>query len=367
MRPISALLAALAAGLAAAASPPPPSALALVAADPDSGEVGVAGLSSVPAGVAEAGWARPRTGAAAVLGRADPAVALRALDTVSQGVPAPRVLEALAAEGAAHEQGQVALVDAAAAAAAQSGTGAAPWSGHLAGKTYACIGSGLSGEQTILAMGVAFETTRGDLADRLLAALEAGRQAEAGHRSLRSAMLRVARAPEADAAAPAPPAIDLRVDDHQEPVGELRRLLGVLDATVLHRLGSRVIMQTRGEDVRRMQRMLADLGFYAGEASGVFDDASAAAVRAFRREVRLEDAPIVDAPALEALRSRHREWRRRQPAAPTPAPRGPVESEILPETFQPAEPPAPSPAPESPPPPPGRRAPGEGDGGPRRR
>lgn len=342
----------------AAAAAPGPAALAVVAADPDAGEIGVAVIASSPAGAAEAGWARAGVGAAAVLGRPDRDLELRALDLLSQGVPPERALEALAAEVPGPERLQIALVDAAAGAAAHSGVDLSPWSGRLAGKTYACLGEGLSAEKTVLAVGVAFETARGDLADRLIAALEAGRRAESNRRVLRSASLRVVRAPGPAPGGAPPPAIDLRADDHEDPVAELRRLLGVLDATTLHRLGSRVIEQTRGDDVRRVQEMLRSLGFYAGEASGVLDDSSVAAVRAFRREAGLPDAPVVDPAALEALRARYRDWRRRQPApappvpAPSGAPGAPVESEILPEALEPpAPPPQPSPSPPLSPPP----------------
>lgn len=330
----------------AAAPPAAGCALALVATDAEAAETGVAVAACAPGGTAETGWARAGAGAAAVLGRPDHSVALRALDLLSQGVPAPGTLEALLAESPARDLVQIALVGASVEAAAHSGQDAEPWHGHLSGRSYACLGRGVSAEKTILAMGVAFETTRGDLADRLLAALEAGQQAEAGRRPLRSAWVRVARAAGA--------AIDLRADDHDAPVRELRRLLAVLDASSLHRLGSRVIEQTRGEDVQRVQEMLRGLGYYAGEASGELDDASVEAVRAFRRDARLGDSPALDAAALEALRERYREWRSRQGATPTPPdPAGPVETEILPEALEPPAPRRP-PDPGAPPSAPGR-------------
>lgn len=324
-------------------SAPAGSALAIVAADPDSGEVGAAVIAASPAAVADAGWASAGAGAVAVLGRPDRAAAWRALDFLSQGVAPREALEALLAQTPEADALQVALVDPAAAApAARSGNVLPVWRGQLVGRTYACLGNGISGEKTVLAMGVAFETARGDLADRLLAALQSTLLSEAGRRAYRSASLRVV--------IPLSPPIDLRVDDHEEPVRELQRLLGLLDAGFLHRLGSRPIGQTRGPDVRRVQEMLRSLGFFSGGASGVLDDASVEAVRAFRRGAGLPDASMLDAAALEALQTRYRDWKRRQPAAPAAAPEsGSVESEILPDPPPPPPQATPSTPPAGPP------------------
>ncbi|MEE9219207.1 MAG: DUF1028 domain-containing protein [Acidobacteriota bacterium] len=337
--------------------------LSMVAAEPSTGEVGVAVLSSAPAGAAEVGWSRAGVGAIAVLGRRRSEVAHRGLDFLAQGVPARQALTALVREDPSPERLQAGIVDASANAAAASGRDVPRWNGQLEGTTYACMAAGCLGEGVILSMGVAFETTQGDLAERLLAGLGAGQQAQADHRRMRSAALRITRArqrehilppaaataqaqPEGSAAAslPAPPALDLRVDEHDDPVGELRRLLDVLDATVLHRLGSRSIEQTHGEDVLQVQEMLGDLEFYQRRVSGVLDDATVTAIRAFRRSAALADLPVLDASALEALLARHREWKRRSGELPPPnPPPGPVETELLPEAQRPqAKPSTPS-------------------------
>ena len=327
--------------------------LALVAADPASGQVGYGILSSSPAGTAEIGGTRSGVGAIAVLGKQGAALPRRGLDFLAQGISVEQAARALSEEAPDANRLQVGMVNAAAATAARSGASALPWKGHLKGTTYACLASGARGEKVILQMGVAFETAQGDLADRLLAGLLAGQGAQTDHRPIRSAALRVTSAvppagtEQQDTAEPAvfvPASIDLRVDEHEDPVREVRRLLGVLDAKSLHRLGSRPIVQTQGEDVYRVQLMLSDLGIYDGGADGVLDDSTVEAIRTFRRRAGLDDLPLLDTAALRSLVSQHQEWKQRAPESPQPESSvSPVETEILPESMQrptPGDPPS---------------------------
>ncbi len=321
--------------------------LALVAADPTSGQVGYGILSSSPAGTAEIGGTRAGVGAIAVFGKEAASLTRRGLDFLAQGISVGQAARALSEETSNADRLQVGLVNAAAATSARSGASVLPWKGHLQGTTYAGLASGARGENVILQMGVAFETARGDLADRLLAGLLAGQRVQADHRPIRSAALRVTSAvlpagtEQQDTATPAafvPASIDLRVDEHPDPVRELRRLLGVLDARSLHRLGSRPIGQTQGEDVYRVQLMLSDLGIYDGGADGVLNDSTIEAIRAFRRQAGLEDLPVLGTAALRLLLSTYQEWKQRDPGTPQPeSSASPVETEILPELLlQPA-------------------------------
>ena len=327
--------------------------LALVATDPASGQVGYGILSSSPAGTAEIGGTRSGIGAIAVLGEEKASLTRRGLDFLAQGISVEQAARALSEEAPNADRLQVGLVNAAAATAARSGASALPWKGHLQGTTYACLASGARGENVVLQMGVAFETAQGDLADRLLAGLLAGQGAQTDHRPIRSAALRVTSAvaptgtEQQDTAAPpafVPASVDLRVDEHEDPVRELRRLLGVLDAKSLHRLGSRPIVQTQGEDVYRVQLMLSDLGIYDGRADGMLNDSTIEAIRAFRHRAGLEDLPLLDTVTLRSLVSQHLEWKQRTPDTPQPeSPVSPVETEILPESLR-------RPAPGDPPP-----------------
>jgi peptidoglycan hydrolase-like protein with peptidoglycan-binding domain len=132
--------------------------------------------------------------------------------------------------------------------------------------------------------------------------LEAGAAAGGDRPGLRSAALRVASA---DPDRRRDRAADLRVDDADDPVRALR----ALSERVSGRLGHRALWQPAGEDVRELQALLRRAGVYAGEATGVFDDATVAAVQTFRRSQGLpagehdDRLGLVDADLLARLRA----------------------------------------------------------------
>jgi uncharacterized Ntn-hydrolase superfamily protein len=142
--------------------------LALVAADPESGQVAYGVLSSIPAGTANLAWSRAGVGAITVLGDRSGNLVLRGLDFLAQGVTVDQAVRALVDEAPTSDRLQIAMVNAAADTAARSGASAPAWKGHLEGTMYACLASGARSENVILQMGVAFETAQGDLTDRLL-------------------------------------------------------------------------------------------------------------------------------------------------------------------------------------------------------
>jgi uncharacterized Ntn-hydrolase superfamily protein len=94
---------------------------------------------------------------------------------------------------------------------------------------------------------------------------------------------------------------DLRVDDHPEPVQELRRITGVLDSDILHRLGSRELCLFQGRDVEELQRALRSLRFYGGPINGIFGDRLELAVRSFERANHLWETGSVNKPLLQLI------------------------------------------------------------------
>ena len=115
------------------------------------------------------------------------------------------------------------IVDAHGGAAAFTGDAVQPWKGHCGGKGYVVAGNLLVSDETILAMAASFEATRGRLAERLVAALEAGQAAGGDRRGKVSAALLVVGDEEY-------PHLDLRVDEHADPVAELRRIFDLYTA-----------------------------------------------------------------------------------------------------------------------------------------
>lgn len=134
-------------------------------------------------------------------------------------------------DGRAHRQ--VGIIDAKGNAAAYTGAETNAWAGHhVVGKNYAVQGNILAGEEVILSMGEAFEKTEGTLAERLIAALEAGQAAGGDTRGQQSAALLVVRE-NGGFDGFNDRYIDLRVDDHTEPIEELKRIYKLYERTFL--------------------------------------------------------------------------------------------------------------------------------------
>jgi uncharacterized Ntn-hydrolase superfamily protein len=140
---------------------------------------------------------------------------------LAAGESAERALKQVMANEVDSEIRQVGVVDAAGRSAAFTGQATDPWTGHRTGPNYSVQGNMLVGAATIDAMAERFEATASlDFAERVLSVLEAGQAAGGDRRGRQSAALLV-RGPEVF------PLVDLRVDEHPEPVAELRRIFEV--------------------------------------------------------------------------------------------------------------------------------------------
>lgn len=200
----------------------------IVAMDSATGQLGVAVQShwfSVGGGVT---WAEPGVGAVATQSFAEPAYGPRGLGLMRTGISAPAALTALLGADPDSQVRQVAMIDARGAVAAHTGSRDIPAAGHQVGRYYAAQANLMRNDRIWPAMARAFETTRGDLAARLLAALEAAEAAGGDIRGRQSAALLVVSGDRN--ARPWERIFDLRVEDHPNPVGELRRLVTVARA-----------------------------------------------------------------------------------------------------------------------------------------
>jgi uncharacterized Ntn-hydrolase superfamily protein len=220
-----ALLALLLGLLPSAARPLRPVATySIVARDPASGELGVAVQSHWFSVGSNVSWAEAGVGAVATQSFIDPAYGPLGLQLMRTGRSAPDALKSLLAGDAQRDVRQVGMVDAQGRAATHTGALCIPAAGGQEGKEYA-VQANLMDKPTVWpAMARAYEATKGDLADRLLAALDAA-EAEGGDiRGRQSAAIVVVKArssgrPWADRV------FDLRVEDNQAPLVELRRLV----------------------------------------------------------------------------------------------------------------------------------------------
>lgn len=196
----------------------------IVARDPATGELGVAVQShwfSVGPIVA---WAEAGVGAVATQSFVDPSYGKNGLDLMRAGKSAPDTLKELLAKDEAREVRQVAMIDAQGRVDAWTGKNDIQAAGHIVGKNFSVQANLMLNDKVWPAMARAFENTKGDLADRMLAALDAAQAAGGDIRGKQSAaMIVVTGKPTGQAWKDR--TFDLRVDDSPEPLLELRRLV----------------------------------------------------------------------------------------------------------------------------------------------
>ena len=192
----------------------------IIARDPGTGQLGVAVSTAAPcAGV----WApRLKAGIGVIATQADANVRLGTdgLRLLELGLSPETALTALLQQDAEAPHRQVAGIDVEGRVFAYSGDECVDWYGHRSGENYSVQGNMLVGEETIDAMARAFEGSSGILGHRLIHVLEAGQAAGGDKRGRKSSALLVAPLLLAER----PPKLDIRVDVHENPVAELRRI-----------------------------------------------------------------------------------------------------------------------------------------------
>jgi uncharacterized Ntn-hydrolase superfamily protein len=270
----------------------------IVASDPERGDWGVAVASKFPAVGAVVPMARAGLGAIATQAWANVAYGPDGLAMLDAGSSAEDVVRDLVEADEGRDQRQLGVVDANGAAASFTGARCMPWAGHVVGEGFACQGNILAGQEVVQAMAAGFRETEGDLVDRILAALDAGDQAGGDRRGKQSAALLVVRAG-AGYEGRSDRYVDLRVDDHPEPVRELRRIFDVYDQEILVR--NDPLLPATASLIEELQRRLRQTGHYRGDANGSFDDATREAVAAFAGEFNLEGRLRSDDLLSEAL------------------------------------------------------------------
>jgi uncharacterized Ntn-hydrolase superfamily protein len=220
---------------ATTASPAPPrgerpesivATFSIVGLDSASGDLGVAVASRFLAVGHVVPWARAGVGAIATQALANTTYGPRGLALLEQGKSAREVLDLLLASDPDRERRQVGIVDAKGRVATFTGSGCQSWAGGVEGTRYVAQGNILTGDEVVKALARGFEETEGSLADRLMAALRAGEAAGGDARGKQSAAILVVRA-RGGYNEMNDRYLDLRVDDHADPVAELTRIYGV--------------------------------------------------------------------------------------------------------------------------------------------
>lgn len=195
----------------------------IVARCPRTGMLGVGTSSKALGAGLWVPYVRAGVGAVASQSFTNPFLGIDGLTLMEQGLTAARVLEKLVESDRGRDLRQVGLVDHEGNTAAYTGSRCIDWAGAVEGGGFVCLGNILVGEEVVKAMARAFESSVDEpLPRRLLLALEAGQEAGGDRRGRQSAGLRVFDTQEY-------PYCDLRVDDHPDPVAELRRVYTVFE------------------------------------------------------------------------------------------------------------------------------------------
>ena len=196
----------------------------IVARDPETGELGVAVQSHWFSVGTVVSWAEAGVGAVATQSLADPAYGPLGLDLMRAGRSAQQSLDALLAGDEEREGRQVAFVHSTGAIAVHTGSGCIAEAGHIAGDQFSVQANMMANDTVWDAMANAYRTADGDLAERMLVALEAA-EAEGGDiRGTQSASLLVVAA-ESSGQPWKDRSYDLRIEDHATPIPEMRRLV----------------------------------------------------------------------------------------------------------------------------------------------
>jgi uncharacterized Ntn-hydrolase superfamily protein len=274
----------------------PSSTYSIVACDLDRREWGVAVQSKFLAVGALAPWVEAEVGAVATQAWLNVGWGAEGLALLRAGVAADEAVARLVAADPGREQRQLGIVDARGGSATYTGAGCLDWAGGRAGDGYAAQGNILVSGETVDAMADAFEATPGaPLAARLLAALERAQAAGGDRRGQQAAALVVASRGAGYGGSDV--AVDLRVDDHPQPVVELRRLY-TLHQLYFGRTPGEEWLTVTDELRRELAGRLARLGYASGNLA-----ADLAAWAGFvNLEERVDGVERIDPVVLAELR-----------------------------------------------------------------
>lgn len=283
------------------------STFSIVAHDRAENSWGVAVASKFLAVGAYVPAAQASAGAIATQAFANLAYASEGLELLKRGRSAADVIKTLTEADDGRAERQLGVVDAQGQAATYSGDKCMPWAGGLSGEGYAIQGNILAGERVVRAMESTYLDVRGELADRLYAALRAGDEAGGDRRGKQAAALLVVK-PNGGYGGGNDRYLDLRVDDHANPLPELGRLL-TLHHLFFGRTPHESKLRIDATLAQELQALIKRLGYYQGEINGEWDEATRTAAADFIGVENLEERVDVangwiDPPALAYIRER---------------------------------------------------------------
>jgi uncharacterized Ntn-hydrolase superfamily protein len=270
----------------------------IAACDLAAGQWGVATQSKFLAVGSVVPWAAPHVGAIATQAYANPRYGPDGLALLRADASAEEVVDRLTEADEGRADRQLGVVDAHGGSATYTGTGCYDWAGGLAGPCFAAQGNILVGHETVDALATTFTATEGaPLAERLIECLAAAQAAGGDRRGQQSAALLVVEA-DGGYAGLSDLLVDLRVDDHPMPVGELARLFGMHD--LLFGKTPRERWLDVDDELRdELRARLSKLGH-----EGELEDALPAWAGSENLEERIDGVERIDPVVLRELRAR---------------------------------------------------------------
>lgn len=191
------------------------------------GMLGVAVSTAVPAVGGICSFVKPGVGAIATQSWVNPYLGIDGLKLLESGLSAEAALDKLIAEDPGRADRQLGIVDAHGGAAAYTGASCVDWAGHVTGEGFSVQGNMLVSAATVDRMAAAMQGSAAlSLPERLMLVLEAGQAAGGDKRGKQSAALKVFDVEEF-------PYFDIRVDEHRNPVAELRRIFEIASKQLL--------------------------------------------------------------------------------------------------------------------------------------
>jgi uncharacterized Ntn-hydrolase superfamily protein len=276
----------------------------IVGYDPEAQEWGVAVQSKFLGVGALVPWAKAGVGAIATQSWCNTSFGPNGLSLLEQGLSAEEVLEKLLENDEQREYRQVGVVDAQGRGATFTGKECFDWAGGIAGENFACQGNILVNPETVQAMADTFQQAKGDLAQRLVEALDAAQAAGGDSRGKQSAALLVVKE-KGGYGGYNDKYVDLRVDDHVEPIKELKRLLD-LYRLYFYKTKPGNLVKIEEELAVEIEEALVKTGYHTGNVSGVFDDDLKNSLKAFylteNFDERYRDDDYIDIEVLDFLR-----------------------------------------------------------------
>lgn len=271
----------------------------IVGFDPEEKEWGIAVQSKFLGVGAVVPWAKAGAGAVATQSYANTSFGPEGLRLMEEGRSAEEALHALLAQDPGREQRQVGFIDANGNAATFTGSECYDWAGGVTGPHFAAQGNILVDENTVKDMGAIFQQTEGSLAVRLLAALQAGQDAGGDSRGQQSAALLVVKE-KGGYGGFNDRYIDLRVEDHEEPIKELTRIYQ-LQQLYFAPSKPENIVSIEGKTIEELTIHLQRLG-YLNETTTKISDALKSYIHTENFEEREQKIGLIDKEVLEYMK-----------------------------------------------------------------